>query len=103
MDRQCIFALLIFNGNVREGRIVIRIYMDKKLVIRVKIPLFPKHFLHNILRGKRRYAMKKIFNYYILTAKEMDEIQYTIDWYHKYKILAEREWKSDEKDAEVPE
>ena len=33
MDRQCIFALLIFNGNVREGRIVIRIYMDKKLVI----------------------------------------------------------------------
>ncbi len=47
--------------------------------------------------------MKKIFNYYILSAKEMDEIQYTIDWYHKYKILAELEWKSDEKDAETPE
>ena len=29
--------------------------------------------------------MKKIFNY------------------HKYKILAELEWKSDEKDAETPE
>ena len=29
--------------------------------------------------------MKKIFNYYILSAKEMDEIQYTIDWYHKLK------------------
>lgn len=47
--------------------------------------------------------MKKIFNHYILTAKEMDEIQYTIDWYHKYKILVELEWKSDEKDAETPE
>ena len=47
--------------------------------------------------------MKKIFNHYILTVKEMDEIQYTIDWYHKYKILAELEWKSDEKDAEAPE
>ena len=47
--------------------------------------------------------MKKIFNYYILSAKEMDEIQHTIDWYHKYKILAELEWKSDEKDAETPE
>ena len=47
--------------------------------------------------------MKKIFNYYILSAKEMDKIQYTIDWYHKYKILAELEWKSDEKDAEAPE
>ena len=47
--------------------------------------------------------MKKIFNYYILSAKEMDEIQYTIDWYHKYKILAELEQKSDEKDAETPE
>ena len=47
--------------------------------------------------------MKKIFNYYILSAKEMDEIQYTIAWYHKYKNLAELEWKSDAKDAETPE
>jgi hypothetical protein len=75
----------------------------KRLVIRVKTLLFPRPFSHNILRGKRRHAMKKIFNYYILSAKEMDEIQYTIDWYHKYKILAELEWKSDEKDAETPE
>ena len=103
MDRQCIFALLIFNGNVREGRIVIRIYMDKKLVIRVKIPLFPKHFLHNIFRGKRRHTMKKILKHYILSEKEMDEIRYTLDWYHKYKILSELEWKSDEKDAEISE
>jgi hypothetical protein len=76
---------------------------QKRLVIRVKTPLFPQPFSHNILRGKRRHAMKKIFNHYILSAKEMDEIQYTIDWYHKYKILAELEWKSDEKDAEAPE
>ena len=47
--------------------------------------------------------MKKLFNHYILTEKEMDKIKYTIDWYHKYKILAELEWKSDEKDAETPE
>ena len=47
--------------------------------------------------------MKKLFNHYILTEKEMDKIQYTIYWYHKYKILAELEWKSDEKDAETPE
>ena len=47
--------------------------------------------------------MKKIFNYSILSAKEMDEIQYTIDWYRKYKSLAELEWKSDEKDAETLE
>lgn len=76
---------------------------QKRLVIRVKTPLFPGPFSHTILRGKRRHTMKKIFNHYILTAKEMDEIQYTIDWYHKYKILAELEWKSDEKDAEAPE
>lgn len=78
-------------------------FVQKRLVIRVKTPLFPQSFSHTILRGKRRHAMKKIFNHYILTAKEMDEIQYTIDWYHKYKILAELEWKSDEKDAEAPE
>lgn len=47
--------------------------------------------------------MKKLFNHYILSEKEMDEIQYTIDWYHKYKILTELEWKSDEKDTETPE
>lgn len=47
--------------------------------------------------------MKKILKHYILSEKEMDEIRYTLDWYHKYKILAELEWKSDEKDTETPE
>ena len=47
--------------------------------------------------------MKKILKHYILSEKEMEEISYTQDWNHKYKILSELERKSDEKDAEISE
>lgn len=44
--------------------------------------------------------MRKILHHYILTEEEMDKILYDLDKYRKYKIMAELEWESDEKDAE---
>lgn len=36
--------------------------------------------------------MKKIGNFYIVSEIEMDEIRYKLDWYYKYKVMAEIDW-----------
>lgn len=36
--------------------------------------------------------MKKIFNHYIVSETEMDRINYLMDFYRKYQVMAELNW-----------
>lgn len=45
--------------------------------------------------------MRKIGNLYILTEPEMDEIRYKLDWYFKYKAMAEIDWEELEREKPV--
>ena len=40
--------------------------------------------------------MKKVFRHYILSEKEMDKINYLLDLYRKYKVMAELHWEGSE-------
>lgn len=40
--------------------------------------------------------MKKVFKHYILTEQEMDRVNYLLDLYRKYKIMAELHWEESE-------
>ena len=40
--------------------------------------------------------MKKVFGHYILNENEMDRINYLLDFYRKYKIMAELNWDAPE-------
>ena len=40
--------------------------------------------------------MKKVFKHYILSEKEMDKINYLLDLYRKYKVMAELHWEEPE-------
>ena len=40
--------------------------------------------------------MKKVFKHYILSEKEMDKINYLLDLYRKYKVMAELHWEESE-------
>lgn len=41
-------------------------------------------------------TMKKVFGHYILNENEMDRINYLLDFYRKYKIMAELNWDAPE-------
>lgn len=49
--------------------------------------------------------MKKLFGHYIISKKEMDEINYLLDSYKKYKVLAELDWDKPEvrENEEIPD
>ncbi len=49
----------------------------------------------------RTFTMKKIGNYYIVSEIEMDEIRYKLDWYYKYKVMAEIDWEELEHEQAV--
>lgn len=36
--------------------------------------------------------MRKIGKIYIVTESELDEINYKLDWYFKYKAMSEIDW-----------
>lgn len=40
--------------------------------------------------------MKKVFGHYILSENEMDRINYLLDFYRKYKVMAELKWDAPE-------
>lgn len=45
--------------------------------------------------------MKKIGKYYIVSEIEIDEIRYKLDWYYKYKVMAEIDWEELEREEPV--
>lgn len=45
--------------------------------------------------------MKKIGKYYIVSEIEMDEIIYKLDWYFKYKVMAEIDWEELEREKSI--
>ncbi|MEF9939595.1 MAG: hypothetical protein RR768_05670 [Clostridium sp.] len=47
--------------------------------------------------------MQKIGSLYILTASEMDEIQYNLDLYYKYKAMSEIDWTEQAENEEIAE
>lgn len=42
--------------------------------------------------------MRKIGKIYIVTESELDEINYKLDWYFKYKAMAEIDWEELERE-----
>lgn len=42
--------------------------------------------------------MRKIGTLYIVTESEMDDIRYKLDWYFKYKAMAEIDWEELERE-----
>lgn len=66
--------------------------------------IFSRFFVqiyHNNYRGTNDFrevlcGMKKVFKHYILSEKEMDKINYLLDLYRKYKVMAELHWEEPE-------
>ena len=66
--------------------------------------IFSRFFVqiyHNNYRGTNDFrevlcGMKKVFRHYILSEKEMDKINYLLDLYRKYKVMAELHWDESE-------
>lgn len=66
--------------------------------------IFSRFFVqiyHNNYRGTNDFrevlcGMKKVFKHYILSEKEMDKINYLLDLYRKYKVMAELHWDESE-------
>ena len=63
------------------------------------LAVFYDRVYHNKYRGTndfREVLMKKVFKHYILSEKEMDKINYLLDLYRKYKVMAELHWDESE-------
>ena len=65
------------------------------------LAVFYDRVYHNKYRGTNDFrevlcGMKKVFRHYILSEKEMDKINYLLDLYRKYKVMAELHWDESE-------
>lgn len=65
------------------------------------LAVFYDRVYHNKYRGTNDFrevlcGMKKVFKHYILSEKEMDKINYLLDLYRKYKVMAELHWDESE-------